>query len=265
MSILYLKLKSINSKGQFVDYKIFDIFKDIDEMLDWFAYGFDNANRKPIIADSENNFRYKDGSVDYPMNVRYENFVSCQNLTGFDKVSSLLTPYEIRKLHYDFDEPSNDFFYKYESLRENVLYDSDNNRIIDIRNYAAQIISHICSMKEYSDWAYCNRRRSISYQNRTHTHGFYGYHWYGERKIESLQKSYYIDPEDIPDGINVVIYRQSNAFQHKSSNHKKSNSWKDNKVRKQWQWHKNVSCKSHYSSRSKYCDDSWIDYEEEAI
>lgn len=98
MSILYLKLKSINSKGQFVDYKIFDVFKDIDEMLDWFAYGFDNATRKPIIADSENNFRYKDGSVDYNMNKRYEDFVSCHNLTGFDKVSSLLTPYEIRKL-----------------------------------------------------------------------------------------------------------------------------------------------------------------------
>ena len=102
---------------------------------------------EPIIADSENNFRYKDGSIDYPMNNRYENFVSRQNLTGFDKVSSLLTPYETRKLYYDFDEPCTDFFCKYESLRENVLYDSDNNRIIDIRNYAAQIISHIYSMK----------------------------------------------------------------------------------------------------------------------
>lgn len=201
-------------------------------MLDWFTYDFNDTTRKPIIADSENNFRYKDGSIDYPMNNRYENFVSHQNLTGFDKVSSLLTTYEIRKLYYDFDEPCTDFFYKYESLRENVLYDSDNNRIIDIRNYAAQIISHIYSMKRYSDWACGNRRRSIYRQNRTHIHGFYGYHWYGERRIESLQKSYYIDPEDIPDGIKV-IYRQSNAFQHKSSNHKKSNSWKDNKVRKQ--------------------------------
>ena len=158
MSILYIKLKLMNNKGQFIDYKIHNIFKDIDEMLDWFAYGFylnkdyypidyikKNLNKR-VIADSDYNFRYQDGSSDYIINARYEYFLSAQNLTGFDTKNTSLYSHNIKDLYnniyVDFD-----FSESYQYLHENVLYDTNEERIIDIRNYAKAIISHINTAK----------------------------------------------------------------------------------------------------------------------
>ena len=259
MSILYIKLKSVNNDGQFIDYKIHNIFKDINEMLDWFAYGFyinkDYYPMKRVIVDSDYNFRYQDGSSDYTINDRYENFLNAQNLTGFDTKSTLLYSHDI---YIDFD-----FSESYQYLRENVLYDIKEERIMDIRNYAKDIISHINTAKMHTKWQSSYNNSLNSNKHRTHIPGYY-YHFRNFRR-ELIDKTYYIDLDEIPNGINIKLYRQDNRFQKRSRGHKKPNSWKDKKVNKQWQWHKKCSSKSHYIAKSKYCDNSWINFEEEVM
>lgn len=229
-----------------------EVFKDVNEMLDWFAYGFyvdfgyrtKHVHLKPMIVDSDNTFRYVNGSI--AVNKRYEEMCEYQNLTGNDaKAPSILNILNHEVAFY----------------RDRVLYDTVEKRVLDIRNYTTGIISHIHSAKENTDryidaW---RKSRLTNNRNRPHVPGYYN-HWCDCRRRELIDKSYYIDPDDIPDDVNVKLCRQDNRYQKRSRGHKKPNSWKDKKIRKQWQYHANVTCKSHYSyDESNYCSNDWIE------
>lgn len=229
MSVWYITILSVSDTGQITNYKIQHIFKDYNEMFDWFAYD----------KSSKNLWTY--GTY------RYDVLVDNQNLTGLDtKTDAHINSYGL---------------YYTQSLRNIMLYDVDKDSIIDIRKYQNEILSHVHTAKRLT--VHEQKRRKSRKQGRTHKK-HYGYR-NSTAKHGGLRKSMKINralrQNDVGSIYNIPIklYR-GNAGDVYWDCYRKNieNNWKEKKVRKQWQYHQDISCKSHYKNLSKYCDDSWI-------
>lgn len=219
MSIWYIRILSVSNTGQITNYKIRNIFKDYDEMFNWFAYDKSSKNI------------YTNGTY------RYDTIVANQNLTGLDKYLSTYVNYYI--FH----------------LRNTMLYDVSNNIIIDIRKYKTEIISHIHTAQQFTNYEISHKKKPKHY--RTHI-SYYGYRTKHSCLDKSARVNRTLSQKDIENEYNIPIklYR-GNKDVLRNYRKKVENNWKQKKVRKQWQYHQDISCKSHYKNLSNYCDDSW--------
>ena len=232
MSIWYIKILSVSDKGQITNYMIQERFQDFDELLDWFAYDYKQSNERYVY-----------------LTYRYQIVVENQNLTGLDT-----------KIHTEVSS-----YFPYNvcvtlQLRNIMIYDVTHNKIIDIRKYRQEILSHVPTAKYMTEYYKSHRKSRSKRQYRTHKK-HYGYRSsYSNRpsleKVEKINRT--LSRQDFDDdySVNIKFYRGNSGIYHDYIRTIENN-WKQKKIRKQWQYHKSVSCKSHYQYRSKYCDDSW--------
>lgn len=218
MSIWYITILSVSGVGQVTDYRIYKIFKNIDEMLNWFAYDYNSS--KSCVEHST---------------YRYNTLMHNQNLTGLDtKTVSRITPYGISYSQI---------------LRDSMLYDVDNNSVIDIRKFQNEIKSHMYKAQRLTD--YDIKHKKNPRQQRTHKK-HYGYRNSQSKHgglIKSARINRILSQDDVENiyGVSIKLCR-GNSGEFCFDRYRKNieNNWKEKKVRKQWQYHKNVSCKYHY-------------------
>ena len=263
MSIFYIIIKDFDPDGTPVSSKTIELFKDENEMINWFAYGYENEYS------------------------RYQRMLSSQRCCKNDVFVSKYKNVPINDLFPGRDNIIRMLPCQY-SFRNHMLYDADNCRILNVRNYESKIAN--ASHNAIRDTEYTCRYREKQYALWRHTHG--------RRRGRSHQKSGHYKKITLgKDNIKKSDKRfgqfeQNDTYSNMTANMTCSfpvrvrgktrmkkigwwddyyapteNNWKEKKIRYQWQFHKKNCPIRNNELRNKYkrsemfsdCEDIFAD------